>query len=51
MLYKRVIEGHKDLEDDPRSGHLSSSQNEKVVAKVGEPVARDQCMSLKLLED
>jgi hypothetical protein len=35
MLYERFIEGHKDLEDDPRSGHLSSSQNEKVVAKVG----------------
>jgi len=31
MLYERFIEGHKDLEDDPRSGHLSSSQNDKVV--------------------
>jgi len=42
----RFIEGHEDLEDDP-----SSSQNVKVVAQVCELVARDHCMSLKLLED
>ena len=51
MLYERFIGGHEDLEDDPRCGHLSFSQNEKVVAKVCELVTRDHCMSLKLLED
>jgi len=44
MLCERFIEGYKDLEDDPKSEHLSS-QNVKVVAKVCELV------SLKLLED
>jgi hypothetical protein len=50
MLYERFIEGYEDIEDDPKSEHLSS-QNVKVVAKVCELVARDHCVSLKLLED
>jgi hypothetical protein len=39
--FKRFREVYEDLEDDPDSGQLSTSQNPGAVAKVYELVARD----------
>jgi hypothetical protein len=39
--FKRYREGHEDLEDDPDSGQLSTTQNPRAVTEVYELVTRD----------
>jgi hypothetical protein len=36
--FKRFKDGHEDLQDDPRSGHPSTSQNADTVTNVREIV-------------
>jgi hypothetical protein len=49
--FKRFRNGSEALEDEQKSGQLSTLQKLEIVAEVHSLVARHQQMSLKLLKD
>lgn len=49
--FKQLIWGGENLEDEPRSGRLSTVRNPETIAKTREIVARESRVTLKVMED